>query len=218
MKKFLAWAGILFVGVYSWCNRHCVGWLKQIHIINQRKGFIMKAVSAITIIGHEVAFEVNVGELTSSSYDETIEQVNDAILDGDESGTVDLGDDVFSWWIKNEKEEEIENLAFENKAMAEALKTLGFTQEQISQICSGGFMPVIINDERLKSYAVDIFTTDGKNGSQDYDNFLNGNKSSLSIWEPFENWPEEDIAEQMENTYLSLKQYFKPALVVCNEG
>jgi hypothetical protein len=70
----------------------------------------MKAVSTITIIGHEVAFEVNVCELTSSSYDETIEQVNDAILDGDESGTVDLGNDVFSWWIKNEKDEEIENI------------------------------------------------------------------------------------------------------------
>jgi len=38
-----------------------------------------------------------------------------------------------------EKDEEIENLAFENKNMALALSDLGFTQEQIGVICNGSF-------------------------------------------------------------------------------
>ncbi|WP_152184417.1 hypothetical protein [Sulfurimonas indica] len=37
----------------------------------------------------------------------------------------------------SEKDEENQNLAFENKMMAEALSTLGFSQEEISNICAG---------------------------------------------------------------------------------
>jgi hypothetical protein len=71
----------------------------------------MKAVSVIVVTDQEVAFEVNVDELASSNYNKTIEQVNDALLDGDKSGTVDLGDDVFSWWIKNEKDVKTKNIS-----------------------------------------------------------------------------------------------------------
>lgn len=37
-----------------------------------------------------------------------------------------------------ERDEQIENLAYENKMMAKKLEELGFTQEQISSICTGG--------------------------------------------------------------------------------
>jgi len=37
-----------------------------------------------------------------------------------------------------ERDEQIENLAYENKMMAKKQEELGFTQEQISTICTGG--------------------------------------------------------------------------------
>jgi hypothetical protein len=37
-----------------------------------------------------------------------------------------------------DRDEQIENLSYENKMMAEKLESLGFSQEQISNICSGG--------------------------------------------------------------------------------
>jgi hypothetical protein len=172
----------------------------------------MKAVSAITITGHEVAFEVNIRELTSSNYDETIDQVHDAILDGDESGTVDLGNDVFSWWIKNEKDDEIESLIFENKMMAEALKTFGFTHEQISQICSGTKVQPCFTDDKFKAYAIATFTSNSEKGAQDYDDFMEG-ETELSIWEPFENKDEEEMRELVESEFDSVKYCFTPRLV-----
>jgi hypothetical protein len=172
----------------------------------------MKAVSTITIIGHEIAFEVNVHELTSSNYNETIEQVNDAILDGDKSGTVDLGDNVFSWWIKNEKNDEIENLAFQNKMMAEALETIGFTREQISQICSGTKVQPCFTDDKFKAYAIATFTSNSDKGAQDYDNFMEG-ETELSIWEPFENKDKEEMRELIESEFDSVKYCFSPRLM-----
>jgi hypothetical protein len=172
----------------------------------------MKAVSAITITGYEVAFEVNIHELTSSSYDETIDQVHDAILDGDKSGTVDLGDDVFSWWIKNEKDEEIESLTFKNKMMTEALEAIGFTQEQISQICSGTKVQPCFTDNKFKAYAIATFTSNSEKGAQDYDDFMEG-ETELSIWEPFENKDEEEMRELVESEFDSVKYCFTPRLV-----
>jgi hypothetical protein len=172
----------------------------------------MKEISAITIIDHEVAFEVNIRELTSSSYDETIDQVNDAILDGDKSGTVDLGNDVFSWWIKNEKDKEIENLAFKNTMMAEALETIGFTPEQISQICSGTKVQPCFTDDKFKAYAIATFTSNSEKGAQDYDDFMEG-EAELSIWEPFEYKDKEEMQELVESEFDSVKYCFTPRLV-----
>ena len=105
-----------------------------------------------------------------------------------------------------------ENLAYENKQMAKALESLGFTQEQISNICSGGFTPKIVSDEDLKAYAVGLFTSDGEDGGKDYDDLMEG-KSELTAWEPFEYWPVEDVAAEVKSTYDSLKQLVTPTLV-----
>jgi len=100
----------------------------------------------------------------------------------------------------------------ENKMMVEALKTLGFSQEQVSSICSGAKVKPILSDENFKAFAIATFTSDSENGAQDYDNFMEGG-SELSIWEPFEHRDEEDMQELLESEFDSLKHWFKPTLL-----
>jgi len=112
----------------------------------------------------------------------------------------------------SEKDEEIENLAYENKMMAEALVSLGFTQEQISSICSGGFVAQIATEDDLKQHAVSVFVDEESTSAQDYNDFMEEN-SSLTVWEPFESFGSHELARQMRYQFSALQKMLKPTLV-----
>lgn len=151
-------------------------------------------------------------KITNKKYDTIVEQINDSVLGREDTGSFSLGKEDCDGEIYSEKDEEIQNLSYENKMMAKSLISLGFTQEQVSNICSGGFTSQIITEERLKAYAIDTFTSDGENGGQDYDDFMEDNVD-LSIWEPFQDWSKKDIKREVQNMYDTLKNFFKPTLI-----
>lgn len=95
--------------------------------------------TTITIIGHSVKISgIDINELASIAFDDVVEQINDSILGGEDAGSFSLDKQEYEWEIvSDEKDEEIQNLARENKMMEEALATLGFSQKQVSSICSG---------------------------------------------------------------------------------
>jgi len=104
-----------------------------------------------------------------------------------------------------EKDEEISNLAYENKMMAEALAKTGLTQEEISTICSGDLSNVaktgsiLITEDDVKARVIESYTCDAENGSKDYDSYMEDDNANLTLWEPFENYPIEWIREQISN-------------------
>ncbi|MFA6195289.1 MAG: hypothetical protein WC656_01440 [Sulfurimonas sp.] len=89
--------------------------------------------------GHIVSiYGLDINKCTSIAFEEAIENITQSILNGDDAGSGCLDDEEYEWEIDNEESEELENLAFENKAMAEFLEKLGFIQDDISAICSSG--------------------------------------------------------------------------------
>ncbi len=108
--------------------------------------------------------------------------------------------------------EENENLAYENKMMAQAFTSLGFSQEEINKICNGSLIPeqapLNIDEDKLKSYVVGLVFSDDGVDEKDYDSYMENPKNmDICLWEPFENYPEAWVQEQLENNFDSLKEF-----------
>lgn len=112
----------------------------------------------------------------------------------------------------DEATEEIKNLAYENKQMAQALLDIGFTQDQVESICYGVKVTPIFTDERFKAHAIGIYTSGSKNGAQDYEEFMEG-ESDLSVWAPLEREKLTDLQELVESEFCSIKRNFTPHLI-----
>jgi len=111
----------------------------------------------------------------------------------------------------SEKDEEIQNLAYENKMMAESLKSLGFSQEDIGEICTGTLVPtqtkISIDENKLKAFVLESMFCNGDNRHEDYELFLeNAKDSNLVLRQHFKNYPIEWVQEQMKKDLESMKR------------
>lgn len=109
--------------------------------------------------------------------------------------------------------ESLESLVYENKMMAEALETLGYTQENISVIKSGEFIPRVISDENLEAKALSMFWGDGSMDALQSFNNDNGKNDEFGPCEAFEDWPLENIKREVEYVYGEFKKLATPTLV-----
>jgi len=83
---------------------------------------------------------IDIEMLDDGSQDKFVMTINDEILGGTESGYVRYNGADYDWEIIDDSTkllEQIESLSYENKMMSEALEALGYTQEQIVDICTG---------------------------------------------------------------------------------
>lgn len=171
-------------------------------------------ITTITLLGHVIEIDgIDINELTSIAYDNVIDTMNQSIMNGEDEGTFSLDGKDYDW--KKEEGinvEDYEMITYENKMMAEALTTLGFTQEQISSICSGGFKPAVVNEDTIKGYVAGMFLSDVEHGEKDYEDFMS-DKSELSYWFPFEDFNTQWMKEEMQKMVTSLKRLAIPRLI-----
>ena len=115
-----------------------------------------------------------------------------------------------------EKCEENLNLAEENRNMSLALESIGFSEQEISDICYGSLMPtqkpvaILVTEDDIKARVVESYTSDSENGSKDYDDYIeDADRTNLTLWQPFEDQPSKWICEQMQNDVKSTMQWLK---------
>ncbi len=92
-----------------------------------------------TIIGHNI----NIIGLEDFDYtkgnDSFIYEINDSILEGNDSGEVEVLGCTYSWEvILNIDSQEYENICYENKQMGEFLQKLGFAPDDITSYIING--------------------------------------------------------------------------------
>lgn len=96
--------------------------------------------STMTILGHEVGIDLNINQIGSIAENEIIDIINQSILDGNDCGYSDIKTDGLSFNWEIIEDENIKMLESENKLMAKFLITLGYNQDQISEIANTGML------------------------------------------------------------------------------
>lgn len=112
----------------------------------------------------------------------------------------------------SEKDEEIQNLASENRNMANALSSLGFSLEEITAIAYGSLIPKqsdnVISDDDIRRFVADSMFSDDKDGLEIYNEYMeNPEDLDLNLWEPFEDYPTDWIKNHLEKDFNSLKSF-----------
>lgn len=93
----------------------------------------------ITIIGHTIEIK----DLEDFDYtkgnDSFIYEINDSILEGKDSGDIEIDNVSYNWEIiPNIEREEYENICYENKQMGLFLEKLGLTPDEITSYVING--------------------------------------------------------------------------------
>ena len=106
----------------------------------------------LTIIGHNVEI-IDLNNEGFSNEDNFIYEINDEIIDGNDSGTVAINVLSYDWKIiQNIDLDEYENICYENKRMGDFLEKLGLTPDDITSfIVNGSDEDFVKMIEKIKS-------------------------------------------------------------------
>jgi len=116
--------------------------------------------------------------------------------------------------IKGFTDSEDESLASENKNMAIALTSLGFTKQEIDDICTGSLTPtqkpvaILISEDDVKARVLASYFTSEKIVFED-DRVKVEDVTSLTAWEPFEDYPLDWLEKQIKLDIKSTLDWLK---------
>ena len=109
-----------------------------------------------------------------------------------------------------------ENLIAENKAMAEFLESLGFNQEQITDIANGGKPKLSIDETKVKEScrlsAIGFFHADYPNNKSTDKLWEMASKGKLQVCESYENFGTASLIEEMQSLERLMLSEIKQAL------
>lgn len=105
----------------------------------------------------------------------------------------------------------VSDLELENALLKKALTSIGFTDEQISDITNGETEPkAVISERTIKSLVSRnyICEIEGEDGADEFDKFMCDDDYEKSIWQPFENWDIDSLRSQMQSDLDAIKDAF----------
>ncbi len=113
-----------------------------------------------------------------------------------------------------EKHEENKSLASENKNMANALTSLGFTKQEMDDICNGSLTPtqkpvaILISEDDVIARVLASYFVNEKIVFED-DKIKVEDVTSLTAWEPFEDYPLDWLEKQIKLDIKSTLDWLK---------